>query len=96
MALRTFFKISSPIVNTFKRHFKMPKSYYALRCISLPAFAFTVVKCETTPYNFNWDVESLEHEFLIKQSCTVNINSASQLLTVTLVAIQDTSQRLVF
>lgn len=94
MALRTFFKISSPVVNILKRHLKVPnKSCYTIRCISLPAFAFTIAKCETTPYNFNWDAESLEHEFLIKQSCTVNINSASQLLTVTLVAIQDTSQR---
>ncbi|KPI94200.1 hypothetical protein RR46_06651 [Papilio xuthus] len=37
---------------------------------------------------------SLEHEFLIRQATTVNVNAATQLLTVTLVAIQDTSERL--
>ncbi|CAH0677825.1 unnamed protein product [Spodoptera exigua] len=41
-----------------------------------------------------WDADSLEHEFLIRQATTINVNAATQLLTVTLVAIQDTSERL--
>ncbi|XP_045454509.1 uncharacterized protein LOC123663910 [Melitaea cinxia] len=41
-----------------------------------------------------WTANGLEHEFLIKQATTVNVNAATQLLTVTLVAIQDTSERL--
>ncbi|XP_041982709.1 uncharacterized protein LOC121735813 isoform X2 [Aricia agestis] len=32
--------------------------------------------------------------FLIRQATTVNVNAATQLLTVTIVAIQDTSERL--
>lgn len=40
-----------------------------------------------------WDADCLEHEFLIRQATTVNVNAATQLLTVTLVAIQDTSER---
>ena len=39
------------------------------------------------------DAEGLEHDFLIRQATTTNVNAASQLLTVTLVAIQDTSER---
>lgn len=45
---------------------------------------------------FPWTDESLGHEFLIRQATTVNVNAATQLLTVTLVAIQDTSERLLF
>ncbi|CAG9112757.1 unnamed protein product [Plutella xylostella] len=41
-----------------------------------------------------WDEDKLGHEFLIRQATTVNVNAATQLLTVTLVAIQDTSERL--
>ncbi|KAF9813899.1 hypothetical protein SFRURICE_008054 [Spodoptera frugiperda] len=41
-----------------------------------------------------WDADSLEHDFLIRQATTINVNAATQLLTVTLVAIQDTSERL--
>ncbi|KAI8437629.1 hypothetical protein MSG28_011882 [Choristoneura fumiferana] len=41
-----------------------------------------------------WDEEKLGHEFLIRQATTVNVNAATQLLTVTMVAIQDTSERL--
>ncbi|XP_049884987.1 uncharacterized protein LOC126379983 [Pectinophora gossypiella] len=47
-------------------------------------------------YN-TWDdisLDRLEHEFLIRQATTINVNAATQLLTVTLVAIQDTSERL--
>ncbi|CAG9567991.1 unnamed protein product [Danaus chrysippus] len=44
--------------------------------------------------NLAYDSDSLEHEFLIRQATTVNVNAATQLLTVTLVAIQDTSERL--
>lgn len=53
------------------------------------------VACEQSEYNnVGWDENSLEHEFLIRQATTVNVNAASQLLTVTIVAIQDTSERL--
>ncbi|XP_063832364.1 uncharacterized protein LOC135081551 [Ostrinia nubilalis] len=45
-------------------------------------------------YEVSWDDDRLEHEFLIRQATTVNVNAATQLLTVTLVAIQDTSERL--
>lgn len=41
-----------------------------------------------------WDADNLEHDFLIRQATTINVNAATQLLTVTLVAIQDTSERL--
>ncbi|KAJ8709181.1 hypothetical protein PYW07_009007 [Mythimna separata] len=41
-----------------------------------------------------YDTDSLEHDFMIRQATTSNVNAASQLLTVTLVAIQDTSERL--
>ncbi|XP_053615587.1 uncharacterized protein LOC128678218 [Plodia interpunctella] len=44
--------------------------------------------------NMSWSEDSLEHEFLIRQATTVNVNAATQLLTVTLVAIHDTSERL--
>lgn len=40
-----------------------------------------------------FDENVLEHEFLIRQATTINVNAATQLLTVTLVAIQDTSER---
>lgn len=43
--------------------------------------------------NLAYDSDSLEHDFLIRQATTVNVNAATQLLTVTLVAIQDTSER---
>lgn len=46
-------------------------------------------------YEVSWDDDRLEHEFLIRQATTVNVNAATQLLTVTLVAIQDTSERYV-
>lgn len=55
----------------------------------------STVLCEEkhNEVDLSWDAESLEHEFLIRQATTVNINAATQLLTVTLVAIQDTSER---
>lgn len=37
--------------------------------------------------------DNLSHEFLIRQATTVNVNAATQLLTVTVVAIQDTSEK---
>lgn len=62
--------------------------------LSLPFVSYKVVQCcEKSPYNFNHDPDTLEHEHFIKQACTSNVNSASQLLTVTILAIQDTSQR---
>lgn len=52
------------------------------------------VICEQNQHNhIGWNDESLGHEFLIKQATTVNVNAATQLLTVTLVAVQDTSER---
>lgn len=61
----------------------------------------TVASCEEKrkeleKLNNSWNdvnLDSLEHEFLIRQATTVNVNAATQLLTVTLVAIQDTSER---
>ncbi|CAH2054493.1 unnamed protein product, partial [Iphiclides podalirius] len=52
--------------------------------------------CKEKAEDFNVGVYdgSLEHEFLIRQATTVNVNAATQLLTVTLIAIQDTSERL--
>ncbi|XP_045503825.1 uncharacterized protein LOC123700627 [Colias croceus] len=67
------------------------------RSIAPVTFAIlTTVKCEDKKPEFKdfFNAESLEHEFLIKQATTVNVNAATQLLTVTLVAIQDTSERL--
>ncbi|XP_072933401.1 uncharacterized protein [Epargyreus clarus] len=54
----------------------------------------TAVFCEGVDMRLPWDEETLEHDFLIRQATTVNVNAATQLLTVTLVAIQDTSERL--
>lgn len=55
----------------------------------------TSASCEDfqKEYEVSWDDDRLEHEFLIRQATTVNVNAATQLLTVTLVAIQDTSER---
>ncbi|KAL4703929.1 hypothetical protein ACJJTC_015376 [Scirpophaga incertulas] len=55
----------------------------------------TTVSCEDSAKTVDeWDINRLDHEFLIRQATTVNVNAATQLLTVTLVAIQDTSERL--
>lgn len=56
----------------------------------------TTACCEEKLKEFDvmWDEGSLEHDFLIRQATTINVNAATQLLTVTLVAIQDTSERL--
>ncbi|XP_034836060.1 uncharacterized protein [Maniola hyperantus] len=56
----------------------------------------TAVSCEenTHKIGLTWDPDSLEHDFLIRQATTVSVNAATQLLTVTLVAVQDTSERL--
>lgn len=54
----------------------------------------TTVSCEEKQRkDLSWDPDSLEHEFLIRQATTVSVNAATQLLTVTLVAVQDTSER---
>ncbi|CAK1545598.1 unnamed protein product [Leptosia nina] len=68
-----------------------------IRNVTPVTFAvLTAVKCDEQKHEFTdiTDGESLEHEFLIRQATTVNVNAATQLLTVTLVAIQDTSERL--
>ncbi|XP_075985070.1 uncharacterized protein LOC142982439 [Anticarsia gemmatalis] len=56
----------------------------------------TTAYCDDKRKEFDvlWDEGCLEHEFLIRQATTINVNAATQLLTVTLVAIQDTSERL--
>ncbi|KAJ0172232.1 hypothetical protein K1T71_012205 [Dendrolimus kikuchii] len=56
----------------------------------------TAVKCDRKrpEFDVSLDVDTLEHDYLIRQATTVNVNAATQLLTVTLVAIQDTSERL--
>lgn len=53
---------------------------------------FSAAKCDNI-FDDSSSANTLEHEFLIKQATTVNVNAATQLLTVTLVAIQDTSER---
>lgn len=55
----------------------------------------TAAFCDNKRKEFDvlWEEDSLEHEFLIRQATTINVNAATQLLTVTLVAIQDTSER---
>ncbi|XP_023951372.1 uncharacterized protein LOC112055474 [Bicyclus anynana] len=56
----------------------------------------TTVSCEEHLHRTDatWEPDTLEHEFLIRQATTVSVNAATQLLTVTLVAVQDTSERL--
>lgn len=65
---------------------------YAPVCIGF----ITTAYCDESRNAFTWEdisLDRLEHEFLIRQATTVNVNAATQLLTVTLVAIQDTSER---
>ncbi|KAJ2954796.1 hypothetical protein O0L34_g3103 [Tuta absoluta] len=60
----------------------------------------SIVRCNSVKQETRlnlWDEVSpdrLDHEFLIRQATTVNVNAATQLLTVTLIAIQDTSEKL--
>lgn len=66
-----------------------------VRQITPVAFGLISAKCDDklTEYQEIYDPDKLEHEFLIRQATTINVNAATQLLTVTLVAIQDTSER---
>lgn len=90
------------------RLFHIIKTAYRLkRCLVVPRIRYyapvsigliTTAYCGENRHTFTWEditLEGLEHEFLIRQATTVNVNAATQLLTVTLVAIQDTSERLV-
>lgn len=92
---RRIFKISNlRLLNNFAFKTPLVRTFQSARLLSLPFISFKVVQCsEKSPYNFNHDPETLEHEYFIKQACTLNVNSTSQLLTVTILAIQDTSQR---
>ncbi|VVC90115.1 uncharacterized protein LOC126970538 [Leptidea sinapis] len=82
--LKTAYRLSRKTLST-KYHF-VPVTYCLL----------STVRCEDNvkPSQESWDANSLDHEFLIRQATTCNVNAATQLLTVTIVAIQDTSERL--
>lgn len=69
-----------------------------IRQITPVTFGLITVACDEKQVEYQeiYDPDKLEHEFLIKQATTVNVNAATQLLTVTLVAIQDTSERFDF
>ncbi|CAH4027651.1 uncharacterized protein LOC123709458 [Pieris brassicae] len=71
-------------------------SYKILKITPITFSALTTVSCDDQKQEVTEisNTDSLEHEFLIRQATTVNVNAATQLLTVTLVAIQDTSERL--
>lgn len=66
-----------------------------IRQITPVTLGLLTAACDDKQKEFDiaWDIDKLEHEFLIRQATTVNVNAATQLLTVTLVAIQDTSER---
>lgn len=66
-----------------------------IRQITPVAFGLITARCDDklAEYQQVYDPDKLEHEFLIRQATTINVNAATQLLTVTLVAIQDTSER---
>lgn len=69
-------------------------SYRILKIAPVAFSAFKTVSCDDQKQVTEiGDLDSLDHEFLIRQASTVNVNAATQLLTVTLVAIQDTSER---
>ncbi|GBP38844.1 hypothetical protein EVAR_32360_1 [Eumeta japonica] len=74
--------------------FESPNQERKARRIVPVTVGLVSAACEQNQPNLRWDEETLGHEFLIQQASTVNVNAATQLLTVTLVAIQDTSQRL--
>ncbi|XP_063381041.1 uncharacterized protein LOC134667543 [Cydia fagiglandana] len=81
------------LLNTIKTIYRVHRTIrHKLRVVSPVTLPFlTQVSCEV---NQKEDEEKLGHEFLIRQATTVNVNAATQLLTVTMVAIQDTSERL--
>ncbi|KOB76573.1 putative 50S ribosomal protein L20 [Operophtera brumata] len=67
-----------------------------VRQITPVTIGLITASCEEKQVDYQevYDPDKLEHEFLIRQASTVNVNAATQLITVTLVAIQDTSERL--
>ncbi|XP_059051765.1 uncharacterized protein LOC131846466 [Achroia grisella] len=88
----------SKMLNIFKSCSKINRTVIA-NALKLPSITIgfaSIAKCEEKQKNIveTYDNDSLEHEFLIRQATTVNINAATQLITVTLVAIHDTSERL--
>lgn len=89
--------IRSRLFHIIKSAFRVNKQTVAkIRNITPVSLGFlTVVKCDgkLTEFDVYLDADTLEHDYLIRQATTVNVNAATQLLTVTLVAIQDTSER---
>lgn len=87
-------RLLSFIKNAYRTHGRMAVTKIRN---STPATVglLTTAYCDDKRKEFDaiWDADSLEHDFLIRQATTLNVNAASQLLTVTLVAIQDTSER---
>lgn len=89
------------------RLFNILRTAYRLHLVVVPRLRchtpisiglITAAYCDENRKHFTWEditLDRLEHEFLIRQATTVNVNAATQLLTVTLVAIQDTSERYV-
>lgn len=89
------------------RLFNILRTSYRLRLVVAPRLRYyapisiglvTAAYCDENRKHFTWEditLDRLEHEFLIRQATTVNVNAATQLLTVTLVAITDTSERYV-
>ncbi|XP_030030162.1 uncharacterized protein LOC115447293 [Manduca sexta] len=86
------------ILNFLKFNFRIHRRMIStkIRRVAPISIGFlTTAHCEDKLHDFMaWDENTLEHDFLIRQATTVNVNAATQLLTVTLVAIQDTSERL--
>lgn len=86
------------IISVLSTAYRMNRRSFVTKIRNITPVALgllTSVQCEKKQVepNISWDNDSLEHEFLIRQATTVNVNAATQLLTVTLVAIQDTSER---
>ncbi|KAM3961146.1 LOW QUALITY PROTEIN: uncharacterized protein ACR2FA_004696 [Aphomia sociella] len=87
------------ILNIFKSACKIHRRTVAVKITKIVPVTLGLlgtVYCDEKQkeVNVSWDEDTLEHEFLIRQATTVNVNAATQLLTVTLVAIHDTSERL--
>lgn len=86
----------SKLFHFIKSTYRANKNAFTkIRNIPVALGVITTVKCDgKEEFDVSWDADNLGHEFLIRQATTVNVNAATQLLTVTLVAIQDTSERL--
>ncbi|XP_063624082.1 uncharacterized protein LOC134796075 [Cydia splendana] len=88
-------RLLSTIKTIYRVHRTIRQKLRIVSPVTLPFL--TQVSCEANQKDEQpviSDEEKLGHEFLIRQATTVNVNAATQLLTVTMVAIQDTSERL--